>query len=55
MTVTSGIVQSLIRRRWKNGERVWLNFEGVNRKGEIFFNGTRLGLLDGFMHRGEFR
>lgn len=36
----------------ENGERVWLNFEGVNRKGEIFFNGTRLGLLDGFMHRG---
>ena len=29
----------------ENGERVWLNFEGVNRKGEIFFNGTRLGLL----------
>lgn len=38
----------------ENGERVWLNFEGVNRKGEIFFNGTRLGLLDGFMHRGNF-
>ena len=31
-----------------------LKFEGVNRKGEIFFNGTRLGLLDGFMHRGNF-
>lgn len=26
----------------------------MNRKGEIFFNGTRLGLLDGFMHRGNF-
>ena len=34
----------------ETGEKVWLNFEGVNRKGEIFFNGTRLGLLDGFMH-----
>lgn len=38
----------------ETGEKVWLNFEGVNRKGEIFFNGTRLGLLDGFMHRGNF-
>lgn len=38
----------------ETGEKVWLNFEGINRKGEIFFNGTRLGLLDGFMHRGYF-
>ena len=34
--------------------RVWLNFEGINRKGEIYFNGNRLGLLDGFMERGRF-
>lgn len=38
----------------KNGERIWLNFEGINRKGEVFLNGIRLGLLDGFMHRGKF-
>jgi hypothetical protein len=31
-----------------------LHFDGVNRKGEIFLNGTRLGLLDGFMDRGDF-
>ena len=36
------------------GQRVWLNLEGINRKGEVFFNGIRLGLLDGFMHRGKF-
>lgn len=36
------------------GERLWLNFEGINRKGEIFLNGTRLGTLDGFMQRGKF-
>lgn len=36
------------------GQSVWLNFEGINRKGEVFFNGVRLGLLDGFMHRGKF-
>jgi len=35
-------------------EHVWLNFEGINRKGEVFFNGVRLGLLDGFMERGCF-
>ncbi|WP_127132828.1 discoidin domain-containing protein [Pseudoflavitalea rhizosphaerae] len=36
------------------GQTIWLNFEGINRKGEVFFNGVRLGLLDGFMHRGKF-
>ena len=34
--------------------KVWLKFEGINRKGEIYFNGTRLGILDGFMERGAF-
>jgi len=36
------------------GTKCWLHFRGVNRKGEIFFNGVRLGLLDGFMERGDF-
>ena len=31
------------------GERLWLNFEGVNRKGKVYLNDTYLGLLDGFM------
>ena len=35
-------------------ELLWLNFRGINRKGTIFLNGTRLGELDGFMHRGRF-
>lgn len=34
--------------------KVWLNFEGINRRGEIFLNGHKLGVLDGFMHRGKF-
>lgn len=38
----------------KHGEQLWLNFEGINRKGEIFLNGIRLGELDGFMQRGKF-
>jgi Exo-beta-D-glucosaminidase Ig-fold domain/Glycosyl hydrolases family 2/Glycosyl hydrolases family 2, sugar binding domain len=36
------------------GRHCHLHFDGINRKGEIFLNGTRLGLLDGFMERGDF-
>ena len=36
------------------GEKIWLNFEGINRKAEIFFNENRIGELDGFMERGKF-
>lgn len=36
------------------GERLWLNFEGVNRKGKVYLNDTYLGLLDGFMQRGKY-
>lgn len=35
-------------------ELLWLNFNGVNRKAEIYLNGQLLGVLDGFMHRGRF-
>ncbi|RYG62536.1 beta-mannosidase, partial [bacterium] len=37
-----------------NSEKTWLNFEGINRKGEVYFNGQSLGKLDGFMQRGKF-
>lgn len=33
---------------------VWLNFRGINRRGDIYLNGTFLGTLDGFMQRGCF-
>jgi hypothetical protein len=36
------------------GRHLWLHFRGINRRGEIFFNGTRLGELDGFMQRGDY-
>ena len=32
----------------------WLNLEGINRKGDIYVNGTRVGQTDGFMQRGKF-
>lgn len=35
-------------------EIIWLNFNGINRKGEIYLNGTHLGTLDGFMARGHY-
>jgi len=35
-------------------KNVWLNFKGINRKADIYVNGTRLGTLDGFMQRGMF-
>lgn len=37
-----------------NREKIWLNFKGVNRRGQVFLNGTRIGLLDGFMDKGRF-
>ncbi|WP_300698764.1 discoidin domain-containing protein [Bacteroides sp.] len=37
-----------------NKELIWLNFNGVNRKADIYLNGQMLGTLDGFMHRGRF-
>jgi hypothetical protein len=36
------------------GRTCRLHFKGINRKGEVFLNGVRLGLLDGFMQRGDF-
>lgn len=33
---------------------VWLNMDGVNRTGEVWLNGKRLGCLDGFMERGRY-
>lgn len=38
---------------YRNG-KVWLNFEGINSKGDIVFNGVKVGTLDGFMQRGKF-
>jgi beta-galactosidase/beta-glucuronidase len=35
-------------------EKIWLNFKGINRKAEIYLNGKQIGVLDGFMQRGNF-
>jgi hypothetical protein len=36
------------------GQRVWLNFTGVNWKAEVFLNGERIGRIDGGFMRGRF-
>ena len=36
------------------GEKVWLNFDGINWKAEIWFNGKQIGRIDGAFTRGKF-
>jgi len=36
------------------GERIFLNFSGINWKSDIYFNGLPLGKIDGAFMRGEF-
>ncbi len=36
------------------GRRLWLNFDGVNWKAEVWLNGAKLGQMDGAFLRGRF-
>jgi hypothetical protein len=36
------------------GQRAWLNFDGVNWKADVFLNGERLGRIEGGFMRGRF-
>ncbi len=36
------------------GQRVWLNFDGINWKAEVFLNGEKLGRIEGGFMRGRF-
>ena len=36
------------------GRRVWLNFDGINWKAEIYLNGSKVGNIDGGFMRGKF-
>lgn len=36
------------------GRRIWLNFGGINWKADVYFNGTRLGRVDGTFMRARF-
>jgi hypothetical protein len=34
------------------GKRVWLNFNGIHKRAEIYFNGRHIGTMKGLMERG---
>jgi beta-galactosidase/beta-glucuronidase len=36
------------------GKRIWLNFDGINWKADVFFNGGRVGAISGAFTRGRF-
>ncbi len=36
------------------GKTTWLNFEGINKKGDVYLNGKRLGSVDGLAQRAAF-
>jgi hypothetical protein len=36
------------------GQRAWLNFDGINWKADVFLNGERLGRIEGGFMRGRF-
>lgn len=36
------------------GQKIWLNFDGINWKAEVYVNGTYLGLIKGPFTRGKF-
>lgn len=38
----------------RSGRHLWLNFDGINWKAEIYLNGKRLGRIDGAFMRGRF-
>jgi len=37
-----------------SGERVWLNFDGINWKADVFLNGDKVGRIEGSFRRGRF-
>jgi hypothetical protein len=37
-----------------NGQHIWLNFDGINWKAEVYLNGEKLGRIEGGFMRGRF-
>lgn len=59
------IPESLCRTEWwyrirfdrpqeTSGQRVWLRFDGINYRADVWLNGRRLGTIDGAFTRGVF-
>src|SRR5882757_647726 len=34
------------------GKRIWLNFNGIHKRGEIYLNGNHIGTIKGIVERG---
>lgn len=37
-----------------SGKRIWLNFAGINKRGEVYINGHHIGTVDGLMQREKY-
>ncbi|MFD0793076.1 sugar-binding domain-containing protein [Mucilaginibacter litoreus] len=37
-----------------NGKRLWLNFNGVHKRAEVYFNGHHIGTIQGIVQRGRY-
>ncbi len=35
-------------------KRVWINFEGINKQGDVYVNGKKMGIVDGLAQRASF-
>ncbi len=36
------------------GKKIWINFEGINKKGDVYLNGKLVGYVDGLAQRAAF-
>jgi hypothetical protein len=36
------------------GKRIWLNFNGINKRGEVYLNGNHIGTVNGLMQREKY-
>jgi hypothetical protein len=37
-----------------NGKRLWLNFNGIHKQADVYFNGRHIGTLKGIVERGRY-
>jgi len=36
------------------GKRIWLNFNGINKRGKVYLNGNHIGTVNGLMQRAKY-
>lgn len=40
--------------KFPSGKKIWLNFNGINKRGEVYLNGNHIGTVDGLMQRAKY-